>query len=378
MAAPRGAAYARLPAADDGAALCCCEYVNSQGEVAHMLQLCCECDAFDRLVDSALSAAPPGARREALAKAVAEIDSRIRFAWPFGGGAVHIGLAGLLPPALLLAAGLAAAASFAGLALAALALPALAALAHRLLLRLRVRNGLLLSATLHLYTCFSLRYFWASFPRSGDLANAATIALGCSAALALGGARSPPRAPPPAGSVARAHRCGVTGAHVRRYDHYCGWVDAPIGMGNHRAYVAFVALTAAASAANGAHALAGALAACAEPPPSALGLAGALQRCVRWHAARNRGSLDLAVAACMGVTTLALLPLLAGQCALIGRNLTTYESRHAARIAYLRGGNPFDRGWRANWASFLRGEDDSGAALLGASDDDYAGCAQES
>lgn len=354
------ARYGRLGPQSAESNLCCCEYVNGHGQTVHMLQLCCECDAFDRLADAALSAAPADARADAFAKAVADIDQRIRFVWPFGGGAAHIGLAGLIAPALLAAAALAAASSFVGLLLAAIALPVAAAIAHRSLLRMRARNGLLLSSTLHAYALFSLHFFIASFPRASDLANAITITFGVMAVLALGAARTQPHAPPSGDSYglvcARAHRCRVTGAVVARYDHYCAWLDVPVGLGNHRAFLAFVALTAAAAAADGAHAAAGALAACEEPPPTAVGFASALHRCVLWHARRNRGSLDFAVASCMAGTTLAVLLLLVGQCTLISRNLTTYESRHGSRIDYLQTGNPFDRGWRANWAEFLRGE----------------------
>jgi hypothetical protein len=41
-------------AADAAPSLCCCEYVNSDGERSHLCQLFCDCaevdDAFDRLI----------------------------------------------------------------------------------------------------------------------------------------------------------------------------------------------------------------------------------------------------------------------------------------------------------------------------------------
>jgi hypothetical protein len=299
----------------------------------------------------------------------AQIDDRIRFAWPFGGGAVRVGLAGLAPPILLLAAALTARLSFAALGFACVALPLAAAWGHRRLGRLRSGAGFLLSWTLHSYALCSVHFVYASTPRASELANVATGALGLAGALALGGAHAPPSvlsadADADARRAARAHRCSVSGLVVARYDHYCGWVGAPVGAGNHRAYLAFVAATAAAAAANGLHCARGALGTCA-----AAGGGGSPGACARWHAANARGSLDVFLAAMMAATSLAVGCLLINQCMLIGRNLTTYEARHWARIDYLQprqstGGaaaesgarrSPFDRGFRANWAEFLAG-----------------------
>jgi palmitoyltransferase len=354
-------------------ALCCCEYLNSKGEVVHMLQLCCECNELDRLVDAAIRG---DVRRDALDDVLTEIDSRLRFPWPFGGGAAHIGLAGLVPPVLLGSGALAASASPFGLALAAIGLPCAAAFAHRRLLRLRKRNGFLFSWTLHAYALCSLRFFTRSAPQGSELANALTVALGLAGALALGQAHKPPNVLPAdfdtrARTATRAHRCAVSGLLVERYDHYCAWVDAPIGRGNHRAYLCFVAATAAASACNGAHVAAGALARCGEASSSAgsAKLAMALSRCARLHARTGAGSLDIAICAMMAVTCLAVGALLIGQCLLISQNLTGYEARHIHRIDYLVDGaaggaddsglrsrrrSPFDRGLWANWAEFWR------------------------
>ena len=44
-----------------------------------------------------------------------------------------------------------------------------------------------------------------------------------------------------AGAAARTYRCAVCSVSVPRYDHYCAWVDEPVGAANHRAYLGFVA-----------------------------------------------------------------------------------------------------------------------------------------
>ena len=40
---------------EDVSGLCCCEYHTCQGERAHLLQLCCDCEALDSAVDSLVS-----------------------------------------------------------------------------------------------------------------------------------------------------------------------------------------------------------------------------------------------------------------------------------------------------------------------------------
>ena len=39
--------------------LCCCEYVNSQGERSHLLALCCDCEALDSAVDTLVKGGHP-------------------------------------------------------------------------------------------------------------------------------------------------------------------------------------------------------------------------------------------------------------------------------------------------------------------------------
>ena len=46
----------------------------------------------------------------------------------------------------------------------------------------------------------------------------------------------------------RAHHCSVTGACVLRMDHYCIWVVNCVGLLNYKAFLLFMAYTAAAAA----------------------------------------------------------------------------------------------------------------------------------
>ncbi|KAJ1622942.1 hypothetical protein T492DRAFT_1058778 [Pavlovales sp. CCMP2436] len=353
-------AYAPVGTGAGDSALCCCEYANAQGEVVHMLQLCCECGAFDELANTALSGAPSEARADAFNRALSDVDARIRFAWPFGGGAAHIGLAGLAPPVFMLLAARAAAGSFAGLVASALFLPATAAVAHRRLQRLRRRNGFLFSWTLHAYVFCGLHWFFVTAPRATEFENICLGLLGVVAIAALGGAHAPPLildfdASPERQRLMRAHRCGATGEIVTRLDHYCAWVDSPIGLGNHRAYLIFVAATVGASVINCGLATADALARCSLVHGGNLNARASLPACLQYHAQSGRGSLEFAVGAFMAATALAVNALFISQCSLVSRNLSTYEARHAQRVDYLREGNPFDLGWKANWAEFARG-----------------------
>ena len=50
-------------------------------------------------------------------------------------------------------------------------------------------------------------------------------------------------------ALARAKHCRVCDRRVARFDHHCVWIDRCVGAGNHRAFVAFIALVAANNAA---------------------------------------------------------------------------------------------------------------------------------
>ena len=64
--------------------LCCCEYVNSEGERSHLLALCCDCQALDSAVDSLVSGG--SVDRERVRSIIDTVEERLRIPWP--GGAV--------------------------------------------------------------------------------------------------------------------------------------------------------------------------------------------------------------------------------------------------------------------------------------------------
>uniref|UniRef100_UPI0035900607 palmitoyltransferase ZDHHC23 isoform X2 n=1 Tax=Myxine glutinosa TaxID=7769 RepID=UPI0035900607 len=78
--------------------LCCCEYINLQGEMTHLLACCCDCEELDSTCDSLLrcKALKPGSLR-IVAETVAD---RLRVPW-FHGGARRIDIS-VTPPVLLL------------------------------------------------------------------------------------------------------------------------------------------------------------------------------------------------------------------------------------------------------------------------------------
>ena len=80
---------------EDG--LCCCEYLTYQGERAHLLGLCCDCEALDTMVDSLVKGG--GVRGDKVREVLDTAEERLRLPWP--GGAVRIPLSSTLPVILV-------------------------------------------------------------------------------------------------------------------------------------------------------------------------------------------------------------------------------------------------------------------------------------
>jgi hypothetical protein len=233
---------AHYPQSDE--ALCCCEYYDRHGNRVHVLQLCCACEEIDEAADRLLRG--NGIGKDLIDEIVREVDDRLRV--PLPGGAWHIGVPGAVPwvllPPLLLIGGYSA---FMLLLVACAILPLLLWW-HRRSLRLRKRTTFLLSWMMASLGFEALIYVLAL--RYGFLRQSApaTAAFGASFMLTLTFFVIVKRVDPTnaidatdaAGAAARGAHCAVCAVRVPRYDHYCAWVDEPIGSANHRAYLAFV------------------------------------------------------------------------------------------------------------------------------------------
>ena len=119
------------------------------------------------------------------------------------------------------------------------------------------------------------------------------------------------------GASARSHLCAVCAIRVPRYDHYCSWVDEPIGSANHRAYLAFVASMFVTCLVGGLQLV-----------QTSFALGWSAQHA--WHANRSSvflscGGYGIAVACAVGV-------LLGNQLMLIATGRTTSEARRHARV----------------------------------------------
>ena len=223
--------------------LCCCEYRNRRGERAHVLQCCCACDEVDQAADSLIRG--QAVSRDHLDEILSEIDDRLRL--PLPGGAWHIGVPGAVPWVVLPMILLIGAVSARGLLLATLALLPTLYFFHRRALKLRRRSTLLFS-----WMLASLAFeasLYAAVTRGVAPTSTAQATFGVPLLMTLTLAGVLKRLDPVAlrGDIAdsdsacgRSVRCPVCSVQVPRYDHYCSWVDEPIGAANHRAYLCFV------------------------------------------------------------------------------------------------------------------------------------------
>uniref|UniRef100_A0A7S2DAC2 Palmitoyltransferase n=1 Tax=Haptolina brevifila TaxID=156173 RepID=A0A7S2DAC2_9EUKA len=162
------------------------------------------------------------------------------------------------------------------------------------------------------------------------------------------------------GAAARAVRCRVCRVLVPRYDHYCSWIDEPVGAVNHRAYLGFITAMLATGAVGSWQLLGSSV------------VPGASQ----WAALRsNQSSLRLSFGLYGLAVTLAVGALLAHQLTLVSTGRTAYEARDRGRGPHTcsssgdgeacrnssegsgnwRGGSTgAQAGWVAHWRCFAR------------------------
>lgn len=84
--------------AEEEDTLCCCEYVNRQGERSHVAACCCDCEDLDDACDRFLKREPQ--KEDSLSKVADVLTDRIRVPWLWG-GARKVDLS-IIPPLILL------------------------------------------------------------------------------------------------------------------------------------------------------------------------------------------------------------------------------------------------------------------------------------
>ena len=191
---------------------------------------------------------------------------------------------------------------------------------HRRALRLRRRTSFLMSWMLASlgteagFYALALRFGILVQSTLGTTAFATSLVatLSAFALVKLADPMSTGGIPDAAGATTRANRCAVCDLLVPRYDHYCAWVDEPIGAANHRPYLAFVTCMLTTCAVGGVQLIS---AACAR---------GWSAR-VAW--ARNESSVLLSFGLYGTVVAGLVAALLAHQIKLILSDQTGYEAR---------------------------------------------------
>ena len=303
----------------DDSPLCCCEYTDRHGNRSHIFGLLCACEDIDQAAENMFTG--KGVGKGQLDEIIAEIDDRMRV--PFPGGAWHIGVPGAVPwlvlPFILLFGGI----SARFLIIAAASLFPILFWWHRRSLRLRKRSVFLFSWMLASLAYETLLYALCMPHRQSELASASfvtTVLLTIFMLLLV--KRVDPTscadACDAAGAAARTYRCAVCSVSVPRYDHYCAWVDEPVGAANHRAYLGFVASMSSTCLLGGAQIVSVVMAGA-----DGWSLASA------WQA--NQSSVMLSFALYAIVIGVAVLTLLVHQLILILSGRTAYEARRAAR-----------------------------------------------
>lgn len=92
-----GSGRGQLFGQDHDIGLCCCEYLNTDGERSHILALCCDCEAVDKAADRLF--AGQGLSDSSVGEIITVIEDRLRL--PFKGGALKLPLGKVLPVLLL-------------------------------------------------------------------------------------------------------------------------------------------------------------------------------------------------------------------------------------------------------------------------------------
>ncbi|CAL8294295.1 unnamed protein product [Lota lota] len=376
-------------------ALCCCEYINRQGERSHVAACCCDCEDLDEACDRWMKMEPQ--TQASLDRLSAVVSDRLRVPWLWG-GARRLELS-VIPPLVLLPALLRLAALHFLLGLTVLtALPALVLWYYYVTHRKKGRTLFFLSLAL-----FSLAYMYFLFVsevlphgdvtppqlavvtvgvvltltamlhtkrdpgvvRGGPLHSTVTYAAprhntdpafegaGAREEVLLGdgaeqGVREnwcPPcrLARPP-----RAGHCRVCGVCVQRLDHHCVWINSCVGQGNHRSFLLTLLLFLLTS-------LYGISLVLRSVCPRQNVLV-ALLYCPGIYN-QYSDALCFTCAWYCSMVTAGVLHLLLVQVVHVSHNVTEREARMAARGRGPLHATNYSRGLRDNWVEFMTMQD---------------------
>ncbi|XP_069058781.1 palmitoyltransferase ZDHHC23 isoform X2 [Pleurodeles waltl] len=179
MMSTKKARHGKATDLDDS--LCCCEYINQNGEKNHMVACFCDCEDLDNTCDRWINCKP--LKPETLQRTVETILDRFRIPWVSGARKIEISL---VPPLILLPAFLHVAALHYLLTIIILtSLPVVVLWYYYLTHRNKGRTLFFLSLGL-----FSLGYMYYTFLREvvprGDVGSGHVITITCGLLLMLG------------------------------------------------------------------------------------------------------------------------------------------------------------------------------------------------
>jgi len=223
--------------------LCCCEYVNSQGERSHLLALCCDCEALDSAVDTLVKGGHPSSDK--VREVLDVMEERLRFPWK--GGAVKIPLSSTIPfillPGLMM---LASVHYIMAILVFTLLLPSLFLFLIRIIVRHKPKTRFFINwsivTTLFLFYVYEVKAvgtFW-DLPKLISWYENLVLVLGmfgsavCCWKLKSDFSRS---------NLKEGKMCRVCEVHVKDRDHHCVWIDMCIHNDNLNLFIGFLMVT---------------------------------------------------------------------------------------------------------------------------------------
>jgi len=234
---------------DEDNGLCCCEYLNADGERSHILALCCDCEAVDKAADGLF--AGQGLSDSSVGEILTVIEDRLRL--PFKGGALRLPLGKVLPvillPSLLYISSL----HPLILLLSSLLLPVLFIVALRLLFKHRPQSQFFLywsyssaACLIYLYEVKLVGLFWdlpkiVSWWENLVLVVLALASIAVYRRLRIQAARTRK-------SSGEERNCRICERRVEGKDHHCVWLGLCVSTANRSTFLLLLfLLTTAAS-----------------------------------------------------------------------------------------------------------------------------------
>jgi len=228
--------------------LCCCEYLNADGERSHILALCCDCEAVDKAADGLF--AGQGLSDSSVGEILTVIEDRLRL--PFKGGALRLPLGKVLPvillPSLLYIASL----HPLLLLFSSLLLPVLFFVALRLLFKHRPQSQFFLywsyssaACLIYLYEVKLVGLFWdlpkiVSWWENLVLVVLALASIEAYRRLRVQAARTRK-------SSGEERNCRICERRVEGKDHHCVWLGLCVSTANRPTFLLLLFLLFTAS-----------------------------------------------------------------------------------------------------------------------------------